>query len=67
MKKTQLRDLLYKAGKILNKSKFIVFALLVLVGLFTTTVYSGVTVAYALEYNGEVIAQVKDKADLTRR
>ncbi len=63
MKKAQFKDLLYKAGKLLNKSKFIVFALLVVIGIFTTTIYSGVTVAYALEYNGEVIGQIKEKAE----
>ncbi len=58
---SQIKNLLLKVGKILNKSKIIVFALLVIVGIFTTTVYSGVTFAYALEYNGEVIGQIKDK------
>ncbi len=58
-----LKTMLNKAVKILNKSKFIVFALLVITGLFTTTIYSGVTFAYALEYNGEVIGQIKDKSE----
>lgn len=63
MKKTQFKYLLNIAGKILKKSKMIVFALLVIIGLFTTTVYSGVTVAYAVEYNGEVIGEIKNKSD----
>ena len=63
MLKIQFKELFANAGRILNKSKIIVFALLVVIGIFTTSVYSGVTFAYALEYNGEVIGQIKDKAE----
>ena len=63
MNKQRFKRLLSTAGKILNKSKLIVFALLVIIGIVSTSLYSGVTLAYSVEYNGEVIGQIKDKAE----
>ena len=61
--KQQFKNLLSIAGKILSKSKLIVFALLVIIGIVSTSLYSGVTLAYSVEYNGEVIGQIKDKTE----
>lgn len=63
MSKEQFKSLLVTAGKILNKSKIVVFALLVVLGIVSTSLYSGVTLAYAVEYNGTVIGQIRDKAE----
>ncbi len=63
MNKQQFKSLLSTAEKILNKSKLIVFTLLVIIGIVSTSLYSGVTLAYSVEYNGEVIGQIKDKEE----
>ncbi|MBR2043861.1 MAG: peptidoglycan DD-metalloendopeptidase family protein [Clostridia bacterium] len=63
MNKEAFKRLLKIAGKALNKSKFVVFALILIFGLVGTSLYSGVTLAYAVEYNGDVIGQIRDKAD----
>lgn len=64
--KEKLMRLLKGAGKIINKSKIIVFFLIIIIGFVGTTISSGVTIAYAVEYNGEVIAQIKDKSEYER-
>lgn len=63
MNKEQLKRLFLGAGKLLNKCKFIVFAVLVIFGIVSTSLYSGVTLAYSVEYNGTVVGQIKDKAE----
>lgn len=63
MNKETIKSLLKTAGKILNKSKFVVFALLVIAGLVSTSLYTGVTLAYAVEYNGTVIGQISTKEE----
>ena len=63
MNKEVIKHLLKTAGRVLNKSKIIVFVLIVISGLVSTSIYSGVTFAYSVEYNGAVIGQIKDKSE----
>lgn len=63
MTKEAFKRLLKGVGKALNKSKFVVFAIILIFGLVSTSLYSGVTIAYAVEYNGDVIGEIRDKAD----
>lgn len=51
------------AGRILKRSKLVVFALLVIIGIVSTSLYSGVTLAYSVQYNGAVVGQIKDKSE----
>lgn len=51
------------AGRILKRSKLVVFALLVIIGVVSTSLYSGVTLAYSVQYNGAVVGQIKDKSE----
>lgn len=54
---------LKKAGAFALKSRIVVMSVLVVISVIGTILFAGLTVGYSVEYNGSVIAQVREKND----
>lgn len=51
---------------IFRNSRIALFTVALIFSIFATVLFSGITVAYNVEYNGDVIAQIKNKEDYSR-
>ena len=52
-----------KTVHLLRHSRIALLSVALIIATLSTVLFSGITVAYELEYNGAVIAQVKEKGD----
>ena len=52
-----------KTIHLFRNSRIALLSVSLIIAVLTTVMFSGITVAYELEYNGTVIAQVKEKGD----
>lgn len=55
-----------KALNVLYRSRVALFAVSLAIGIILTIVFSGITIAYNVEYNGAIVAQIKTKAQYSQ-
>ncbi|MEE0945300.1 MAG: peptidoglycan DD-metalloendopeptidase family protein [Acutalibacteraceae bacterium] len=61
--KEKFLPVISKSAQVLRHSRIALISVCLVFAVLATVLFSGITVAYELEYNGTVIAQVKEKGD----
>ncbi len=61
--KDKIAEYIKKTAYLFRHSRIALLSVAVIIATLCTVLFSGITVAYELEYNGVIIAQVKDKDD----